>query len=166
MDNPYYERLVNAAIRFISFRPRSEKELTDFLTKKMQKWEVVGDPLLAKVVERMRELGYVDDQVFALWWIGQRSAFRPKGRRALVAELRGKGVSSEGIEIAFSQATSEELDEYASARRLVEKKLDRWTNLPQIEQQKKVYTLLAQRGFPSSLIQRIIDELVRKRVQL
>jgi regulatory protein len=166
MDNPYYERLVNVAIRFISFRPRSEKELTDFLAKKMEKWEVVGDPLRAKVIERMRELKYVDDQAFALWWIGQRNAFRPKGKRALTVELRGKGVSVDVIETAFSQTTSEEFDEYASAKRLVEKKLDRWANMPQIEQQKKVYTLLAQRGFPSSLIQRIIDELVRKRVQL
>jgi regulatory protein len=165
MENPYYERLVNAAIRFISFRPRSERELSDFVTKKMMKWDVVGEPLKRKVITRMEELGYVDDQKFALWWIGQRSAFRPKGKRALVLELKGKGVSSDVIEMVFSQTTSEEFDEYESGKKLIEKKIIIWAKLTIIEQQKKVYTFLAQRGFSAQITRRIIDELVRKRVQ-
>jgi len=139
MDNPYYERLVNAALRFVSFRPRSEKELTDFLTKKMSKWEVIGVPLLTKVVERMRELGYVDDKKFADWWIQQRSAFRPKGKRAIAYELRKKGVT-----LDFS------LDEYTLAKKAIAKK------------PKNVISYLYSRGFSSETIRRVIDGLTKK----
>jgi regulatory protein len=165
MDNPYYERLVNTAIRFISFRPRSQKELTDFLAQKMAKWKVVGAPLLEKVVARMGELGYVDDGKFASWWITQRTAFRPKGKRALVSELRGKGIAPDVIEEAFASSSSEDFDEYESAKKIVTKKLNAWGSLPNLELKKKVYAFLAARGFSSQITSRIIDELVPKRVQ-
>ncbi len=151
MDNPYYERLVNAALRFVSFRPRSEKELTEFLTKKMVKWDVVGAPLLQKVVERMRELGYIDDKKFAEWWIEQRSAFRPKGKRALIFELQNKGVTHEF-----------QYDEKKAVAKVISKKIEIWARLPKIEQKKKVYTFLAQRGFSSETIRRVIDGLSKK----
>ena len=102
MDNPYYERLVNAAIRYVSFRPRSEKELRDFLTKKLTKWKVSGDLLISKVIARMGELGYVDDAQFAAWWIDQRTAFKPKGNRLIKMELKAKGVSDSVIASALA----------------------------------------------------------------
>lgn len=151
MDNPYYERLVNAALRFVSFRPRSEKELTDFLTKKMKKWDLVGKPLLQKVIERMRDLGYVDDRKFAAWWIEQRENFRPKGKRAIQFELQQKGIKQ-----AF------EFDEGKIVAKLIKKKIDAWARLPKIEQKNKVYTFLTQRGFSSETIVRVIDSLSKK----
>jgi len=165
MDNPYYEKLVNAALRFVSFRPRSERELIGFLTKKLSKWDVSGQVLTQKVIARMGELGYVDDHAFASWWISQREAFRPKGKRALVAELRGKGIARQVIDEVFDTTSPKDFDEYESARKLIVKKLTLWDKMPVVEQKKKVYTFLAARGFSSQIGSRIIDELVRKRVQ-
>ncbi len=162
MDNPYYEKLVGLALRFVSFRPRSQKELTEFLAKKMSKWKVVGAPLLQKVIERMRELGYVDDPKFVSWWITQRSVFRPKGKRALVAELRGKGISTAVIEEVFSGVSSEDFSEYESAKKSIGKKIVLWAKIPKIEQKKKMYTFLIQRGFSSEIIGRVIDEITKK----
>lgn len=151
MNNPYYEKLVHAALRFVSFRPRSEKEFTDFLTKKLKNWKVSGSILIAGVVERMRELGYVDDKKFASWWVEQRSLYRPKGKRAIFFELKKKGVEEE---IQF--------DEFEIARKAISKKIDIWAKLAGFEQKKKVYTFLAQRGFSSDTIERIIDGLNQK----
>lgn len=145
MDNPYYEKLMNAAIRFISFRPRSEKELRDFLLKKPHHEDI------DKVVERMRELGYVDDRRFAEWWVGQRISFRPKGKRVLQLELKRKGVEAD---VKF--------DEEAAAKKAISKKIDLWSRLPVIEQKKKAYAFLAVRGFSFDTIRRVIDELGKK----
>lgn len=142
MDNPYYERLVNAAIRFVSYRPRSEKEIRDFLTRKLTKWKVSGEVLLQNVITRMRELGYIDDEKFAQWWIEQRSTFRPKGKRLLEMELRAKGVSMK-IDI----------DEGALAKRAIEKKRVHWDK-------KKLYGFLMRRGFSSS----VVDDIVKNGV--
>jgi regulatory protein len=164
MDNPYYERLVNASLRFVSYRPRSEKEFTDFLTKKLNKWKVSGGVLIKKVIERMRELGYVDDRAFAAWWRGQRVDFKPKGRRFIALELARKGISREIIEETLSVREGGEgaFDELAGAKKAIEKKIALWAQKPIIEQKKKMYTFLAQRGFSSDTIGKIIDEVVKK----
>jgi regulatory protein len=164
MDNPYYERLVNASLRFVSYRPRSEKEFTDFLTNKLKRWKVAGGVLIKKVIERMRELGYVDDKVFAAWWVDQRMAFKQKGRRYIALELARKGISREVIEEVFS-TTKDGLaafNELEVAKIAIERKIVTWARLPIIEQKKKMYTFLAQRGFSSDTICKIIDEIVKK----
>jgi regulatory protein len=153
MDNPYYEKLVNAAIRFVSFRPRSQKELSDFLGKKLTRWKVSGAGLIAKVIGRMEELGYVDDVKFAEWWVDQRTAFKPKGNRYIQMELRGKGVPDAVIASVLASRGSVSLLE--AARQAIAKKMPLWAKLPSMERKKKIYEYLARRGFDSSTISKL-----------
>ncbi len=163
MDNPYYERLINAAIRYVSFRPRSKKELTDFLNKKLTRYgaaqralpggKVYGTGLLAKVISRMEELGYADDEKFAAWWVSQRTEFKPKGNRYIQMELRGKGVPDAVIASVLASRGSVSLLE--AARQAVAKKMPIWAKLPTLERKKKLYEYLARRGFDSDTISRV-----------
>ncbi|HUD20384.1 MAG TPA: regulatory protein RecX [Patescibacteria group bacterium] len=164
MDNPYYEKLINASLRFVSYRPRSEKEFTDFLTKKLAKWKVAGSVLIKKVIDRMRELGYVDDRVFASWWLDQRMTFKPAGRKFITFELIRKGISRDIIDEVFVQRNEEKdlFNEVDEAMKSIQKKIVLWAQMPAIEQKKKLYTFLAQRGFSSDTIGKIIDEVVKK----
>ncbi len=142
MDNPYYERLVNSAIRFVSYRPRSQKELRDFLAKKLTKWKVSGAGLLEKVVARTGELGYVDDEKFAAWWVEQRTAFKQKGNRLIELELRQKGVAREVI-----VSVLEGRDMLAPARKAIQNK--------RFKNEKQLYDYLARRGFDADTIKRV-----------
>lgn len=142
MDNPYYEKLVNAALRFVSYRPRSEKELFDFLANKLVKWKISGDVLVSRVIARMGELGYVDDEKFARWWVDQRTSFRAKGNRLIELELTQKGVAREAIRMALEGRNSLE-----AARRAVGKK--------RFESPQKLYEYLARRGFDADTIKRV-----------
>ena len=153
MDNPYYEKLVNAAIRYVSFRPRSVKELTDFLNKKLTRWKISGAGLLAKVIARMEELGYADDEKFAEWWVSQRTEFKPKGNRYIQMELRGKGVPDDVIASALALRGSVSL--LTAAKQAVAKKIPLWAKLPPLERKKKLYEYLARRGFDSNTISRV-----------
>lgn len=157
MDNPYYEKLVNAAIRFVSFRPRSEKELRDFFTQKLTKWKVSGDVLINKVIARMGELGYVDDEKFAEWWVEQRNAFRPKGAALLARELYQKGISRDLIEEVLGQSKGSEKE---MARAVAEKKLKLLKNVSPLEKKKKLYGFLGRRGFSSETIAHVVDEVL------
>jgi regulatory protein len=145
MDNPYYEKLVNAAIRFVSFRPRSEKELRDFLTKKLTTWKVAGEVLLEKVIARMGELGYVDDEKFAAWWVDQRTTFKPKGNRVIKMELAAKGVSTAIISSILASRGSESL--MAAAIQAIGRK--------RFKTPQHFYNYLARRGFDSDTISRV-----------
>jgi regulatory protein len=155
MDASLYESLMRAAYRFVSYRPRSEQEIKNFLQKKLKKWKVAGQISVTKTVERMRDLGYVDDRKFVSWWVEQRNEFRPKGRRALVSELLQKGIKRDLIE-------GIPLDELTGAQKAIRRKLVLWAQKPLIEQKKKVYTFLIQRGFSSETIAKIIDEIQEK----
>jgi len=156
MDNPYYERLVNAAIRFVSFRPRSQKELSDFLNKKLTRWKVSGAGLLAKVIGRMGELGYVDDVKFAEWWVDQRTTFKPKGNRYIYMELKAKGVPEAVIASVLASRGSQSLLD--AARQAVAKKMPIWVKLPILERKKKLYDYLGRRGFDFEIVRKLIDE--------
>ena len=159
-----YDVLLSHAINFVSFRPRSEKELSDFLGKKAKKEGLVDYSIITRVMDRMRELGYVDDRAFVLWWVSQRSAFRPKGKRALVQEVEQKGVAHEVAVLGVSEALgeSENGSEADMAKKAISKKIVKWSHLPIIEQKKKIYSYLSLRGFSGETIGKIIDEYCKK----
>lgn len=152
IDDGDYQKLLNAAFRFISFRPRSEKEIKDFLQKKLKKKKTYTPMMVGKVMDRMTELGYVDDAKFVTWWVEQRSQHRPKGKRALVEELRRKGVSVRLIE------TFPVLDEKQLAWQAIEKKLLHWKHLSTLEKKKKMYDFLGRRGFSFEAIDAVIGK--------
>src|SRR5439155_17496217 len=85
-------RVYESAIRFLSYRPRSAREVEMRLRKKGYSAEMI-----ATVLERLRQRGYVDDLEFARFWVGNRMAFSPRGPRLLRSELRQKGVPQEVV---------------------------------------------------------------------
>lgn len=81
------------ALRFLGSRPRTEREIVDRLRRAS-----ADDEVIETTRERLRELGYIDDEAFAAWWIEQRDRHAPRGRRLLEAELRQRGVPRDVIE--------------------------------------------------------------------
>ena len=91
-------------MRFLATRPRSRWEVSQRLRRARIPVAEVDATL-----ERLEELGYVDDAAFARWWGEQRDRHRPRGRRLIEAELRRRGVSRDVID-AY-------LDEHAAPER-------------------------------------------------
>jgi regulatory protein len=75
------------AVRFLGARPRTRQELVTRLRR-----AAVPEPVIDATLDRLAELGYVDDLAFARWWAEQRDRHAPRGRRLLEAELRQRGV--------------------------------------------------------------------------
>ncbi|MBI2404677.1 regulatory protein RecX [Candidatus Gottesmanbacteria bacterium] len=141
MDQDLYEKLLNSSFRFVSYRPRSEKEIHNFLQKKLKTWKTAGQHTLKKVMERLGELGYIDDGKFAVWWVSQRASFRPKGKRLLGLELRQKGVLQAVIEEVWEAQNTNlgQYNELEAAKHAIAKKLTIWDHLPLLERKKKYY---------------------------
>ena len=150
-----YAILLESSIRFVSYRPRSEKEFIDFLLKKLQKRKISDRRIIDRVLIRLRDLGYADDAKFVSWWTQQRESHKPKGTRAITQELRTKGIEVRDLN----------LDEDALARQAIAKKLPLWGKLPPLERKKKIYGFLGRRGFTGDTTRRIIDEVVRGEVE-
>ena len=161
MDETEYERLLGAAIRFVSFRPRTKKEFREFCHKTLKRHHTTAPLVIEKVLARLTELGYVDDLKFVEWWVGQRRAFKPKGTRVISMELRAKGIPKDVID-TYMASVSEDSDEYLLAQKAVARKVALWKTLPAIAQKKKLYDFLSRRGFDSETVARVVDDVVGK----
>lgn len=126
--------------RLLATRPRSERELADRLTD-----AGFEQPVVAAAIDRLRSLGLVDDAEFALQWIEERSVRKKLSSRALVHELRNKGVDPAVAEAALSRTG---LDEEAQAVDLAARYLRRVASKPLAEQLTRIRQMLARRGYP------------------
>lgn len=138
-DEDEAARYYNDALRFLSFRPRSATEVERYL-----RGRGADDTLIAATMERLRQLGLVDDEAFARYWIENRGAFSPRGARALHAELRAKGVDAARIDEALEE-TGEDEDE--RAYQAGHKRLRLLARLDEDEFHRRMYGFLQRRGF-------------------
>src|SRR3989344_4741095 len=93
-----FQKTLDKLLKFATLRPRSEKEIRDWFRRKK-----VHESLTPKLFERLTRIDLVDDKKFAEWWVGQRSQFKPRGKRALESELRIKGIKKETIETVLRE---------------------------------------------------------------
>lgn len=144
------EHLLERLLRFTSFRPRSEYEIKCWLLRKK-----ISEKDSETAIKQLKTAGVINDESFSLWWVDQRSTFRPKARRALVFELVKKGVNKTLAEevVGKGEASDEDL-----AFQLIEKKKRLWEKLDAETRKKKIINLLASRGFGWEVIKRLSKE--------
>jgi regulatory protein len=99
------ERAYELGLRFLATRPRSVAEVRRRLKRGGYPPEVADG-----VLERLQSAGWLDDSEFARYWVNQRVEFRPRGPRALRAELHQHGVRSEVADVAIAQCVDDQQD--------------------------------------------------------
>ncbi|BCM90644.1 regulatory protein RecX [Abditibacteriota bacterium] len=131
-------KALQTALTFLGHRARSEAEIRTRLLK--DEW---SEPVIVRVLEKLRDVHLVDDGNFAQSWVENRSRFRPRGGRLLQQELRQKGVGREDIEAALPDDT-EEAD---NALLALQKTARKWQLPDEREAQRKAIEFLGRRGF-------------------
>jgi len=105
---------VESALRLLAMGPRSEHDLRERLTRRRGFRREAVD----HAVQRMRELGYLNDAAFARFWVESRQAGTPRSKRALAFELSRKGIGREQLEEALDGVSDAEAAYDAAQRRL------------------------------------------------
>lgn len=189
-----FQKLYNKALRFLSFRPRSEKEVRDNLIKTLKRKrnnkpattetqkrqeaqndfsvsDEFSDSVVARkaliidqVIAKLKEQKFLNDEEFTKWWIEQRTTFRPKGIRLIKIELQRKGVAREIVDNIVENSELKVENDLDKAKKLVQKKLPRYQNLPRQEQYQKLGAFLARQGFDWETIKEGIDDVLKERV--
>jgi regulatory protein len=95
VDDP--AEVLAAAGRLLEVRPRSTDEVRRRLRDAGYR-----DDLVEGTLDRLTELGYLDDAAFAQAWVESRDRARPRGARALRDELRRMGVTAVDAEAALA----------------------------------------------------------------
>jgi regulatory protein len=135
-------------LRLLTARARTRSELAGKLTQRGY-----PDDVTERVLDRLTDVGLIDDGDFAEQWVRSRHTHAGKGKRALAAELRRKGVDAELITEALA-----DIDAGAERRRaeqLVRARLRRETLDDDPAQQAKVMRrlvgMLARRGYGQTM---------------
>src|SRR6478736_1001792 len=89
------EQARNLCLRLLTARARTRAELEGQLAKRGY-----PDDVSARVLDRLARAGLVDDVDFAEQWVRSRRANAGKGKRALAAELRTKGLDDDDTKVA------------------------------------------------------------------
>lgn len=142
-------------LRLLTDRARSRAELAAKLEQKGFAADVAE-----RTLDRLTEVGLVDDAEFAQQWVRSRHLYAGKGKRALAMELRRKGIGQFEAAEALEQIDGD--DERARATELVRKKLRTQPPLPTEGDRREIAAerdrvvrrlvgMLARRGYPQGL---------------
>ena len=142
----------NIVLNQLNFMPRSRKELETALAKRNV------EPDVAKsVLDRFEEIGMVDDAAYAELLIRSRCNTKRVSRSVLRQQLRQKGVDQEIIEDALLVVSDD--DELRMATELVERKARAMSRLEPEVRKRRLFGLLARKGYNTSIALRVINDL-------
>jgi regulatory protein len=134
-------------LRLLTARARTRAELAGQLAKRGY-----PDDVSTLVLDRLTDVGLVDDEDFAEQWVRSRHVNAGKGKRALASELRTKGIDDEVIADVLADIDSDA--ERVRAEQLVADKLRRerlTDDTDDVKVARRLVGMLARRGYQQSM---------------
>lgn len=155
-------KLLDLALRYLSYRPRSVKEVENYLASKIAKSEQIKfreakeSRQIPIIIQKLKRYKYLNDRQFAKWFFTSRQKSNPRGLSYVKMELKLKGISDDIIEGLAVSSSELEL-----AKKAVAKKLQRWQARPLLDFKKKFYSYLLTRGFSYDTIRQLFANLTK-----
>jgi regulatory protein len=138
-------------LRLLTASPRTRAQLADALSKR----NVPADAA-ERALDRLTEVGLIDDTAFAHAWVRSRQNGRGLARRALASELRARGVDEEVARSALD--TIDAADELTAAQELVRRRLPALRGQPYAVQARRLSGVLARKGYSGDVVMRVVRE--------
>ncbi|MEU5287346.1 recombination regulator RecX [Streptomyces sp. CA-278952] len=149
------EQARNICLRLLTGTPRTRKQLADALRKRE-----IPDEAAEEVLARFEDVGLIDDAAFAGAWVESRHHGRGLARRALVRELRTKGVDSTVIDEAVGRLDPDQEEE--TARELVARKLRSTRGLDRDKRLRRLAGMLARKGYGEGMALRVVRQALEE----
>ena len=141
----------NRALKYLSLRARSIKEMNDYLTKKGYPQEEIDETL-----KQLIELKFLNDDDFARQFIENRQR-KGKSKQSIAFELKLKGLSKDQTEEVLEDAKSD----IKTALLYIEKRLRQFERYDKETRRKKIITRLRSRGYNWDIISEILKKLTK-----
>ena len=128
------------ALGYLGYRQRTEREVADYLDKKD-----FGEADVDTAVERLKELGLLNDAGFAEDFVRTRLAAKPISRAHLREQLYQHHIANEYIDAALALISDE--TEQKNADAVMEKYFRQLSGLDDADRRNRCGARLASRGF-------------------
>lgn len=139
------------AVQILGIRQHSQKELSEKLRKKYPE----HTEFIAPTIERLLELHYLDDNMYADALAHNRLHIKKKGLFWIKNELKLKGIKAQKIQDILEQYQDEE--EVSLEEAFKKKLLTLKHNLPFHEKKQKIAAYLQRRGYPMEKILHVLN---------
>ena len=146
---------LDAAYRYLSYRPRSEFEMRVWLGRKGH-----GSRTIENTLSALKAKGLLDDLAFARFWRESRESSSPRSRAALRSELRQKGIDPDVVAEALDG-----VDEEAAAYRAAQKKAARLATVDHDDFRTRLSGVLRRRGFSYEVTEHTVNRLWQESVK-
>ncbi|MEI7906135.1 MAG: RecX family transcriptional regulator [Bacteroidota bacterium] len=144
------------ALRYRSYRPRSEKEVAQYLQKKG--YDEIN---ISQAILYLNQNQLLNDEEYAKMLCRDRMMLKPVGKASMKQLLFRKGIDRNIVEKILPQFYTIE-SENALAVKEAERKYKRVSSLPLQIKKKRIYEHLVRRGYDSSLSLKIASQLVKE----
>jgi len=141
------------ALKFLTSRMKSEKEMREYLLSKSYEEEIVSI-----VINKLKEHQYINDLEFAKAFVRSRMNQQVKGPLLIRQELQQKGVSEEYINEGLKEYPEEKQFEIAS--QFAQKFAKQKKGLTEYQGRQKIGQTLLSKGFTLPIAKRASNELV------
>ncbi|NQT04716.1 MAG: RecX family transcriptional regulator [Dehalococcoidia bacterium] len=147
------QRCLEAAYRYLGYRPRSEFEIRE----RMQRRGFASETIDAAIT-RLKEQALLDDEAFAQFWKENRESFRPRSRWLTGLELKRMGVVNNVIEQVVAGIDDEE-----NAYRAALQKTRLCTPADYQSFRRRLGDYLRRRGFNYEVISHTVERIWQER---
>ncbi len=137
------------ALKYLSLRARSIKEIHDYLARKQYQEEEINE-----TIKRLLDLKFLNDDSFARSFTDNRQR-KGKSKKAIEFELKLKGVSKEIAEDVLEFAKND----YKTAFEYITKRLKQFERYDPETRQKRIISRLRSRGFDWETIAKVLKKL-------
>jgi regulatory protein len=145
--------LRNQALRYLSRRAHSVKELKDKLKQKG-----FASGAIETVIGDLKQKGYLDDQEFARMYLREEMRLKKSGPLLIKNKLLVKGIFREVIEEVLAEGYDDQL-QYENCHVLAAKKLKTLQDLSEQKRKEKLAAYLKQKGFTWDTCRGVFEEL-------
>jgi regulatory protein len=151
-DADELRRCLNAATYFLTYRPRSESELTEKLNQRG-----FNDYSVAAVIKKLKKQGLVDDRAFAQYWKASRQSLNLRSRWLTTLELKRKGVAEEIID-----EVGDTINDMENAYRVAIEKTNRLHVADYQNFYQRLSGYLRRRGYNYEVIKQTINRIYKE----
>ena len=153
-DSKELKRAKSVALRYLSYRDRSEFEIRGRLGQKE-----FPDNIIQEAVYWLTGLGYLNDERFALAWSRLSVSTKKFGEYRLRRELSAKGLTTETIEQTLRIVYSES-NEWDLAQACAQKKLSHLKGIEPKSKSRRLAQFLQRKGFASDTVFKTVKKLI------
>jgi regulatory protein len=142
------------ALKLLSYRGRSEKELEERLLKKG-----ITKNIVSSTINQLKEIGLIDDMALAEALKRETLTTKMLSQNGAKRYMRTRGIPRDIVDKVFYH---DENKDFVNALRFVGKKLKSLNNYPSEIAKRRLYNLLLRRGYSAETIMKVLKDISKK----